>query len=1012
MAVLRAWLLPTLRLPRLCFPSRAAHRSLAACLVTFSLLLHFGIPTRPRPTHSPERARGRILITGGAGRIGQLLVPRLHEAGNAMTILNLLPPSSPSHLSDHAASSLHYLHGDVHNLSVLLSALTPDITGIIHLAAALAHPTSCGANAGACTAADARNLGTERVLKALRERGRPMPWFLLPSPSSSLLSGHAQAEAAPSHASGLADHPASLGAHAMILRLAQVYGSLHDHPDLLIPSTLTQVLAHLPVQILGGEQELDLLHIDDCVDAFLLAIQRLSRHAKRSWWGKGRERGGLAVYDISSGIAMSMRKVVDHLLCLTKSHSPVQQLRPNGCYPPSYMGSTQKAADDLGFRAQVGLKEGLLQTVEAYMQRNLRALEGKIFSDCLDPPHLEVNTELEKLDDCQVHLDIDVSGRLAALRPQAGRLVVSDDLPPAPLRARVKQDGGRWLVLLNDWHKPGKLFGPASELVRGVRTIPNNLASADAEGGWWELELSPSLSSLKLLLPGTSIQLTPPNRPRFGASIPKAVCGRMRRAADKLQQDLASLSLDLLAQADQAKLDASMGPASKWTKAQLPICTNLCDLPGMCVDTGDWAVLGGFPTSGWDWRLAERLQKIQEDGNLLLELVKQSSWKDVLRPHAHRYMNTNEPWPRVHVANPHPWLQEWLDDPHTEKPALLRGGHCFSADVSMELPLREISVQPEEAELVFMPFYQKRFNAIYNDQWKLTQSTFPTLDTHKFVIPFSHDYGTCLLGYEVDVFKLRSSGMSRLASTRDVMAWSVMGDINEPCFKPLQDITIPPRTCGSPQLFAGFEDMALVRPSRQRKVLATFKGSIRGSGANTRVRVNCEARMSALEEPDQYALQSPHRLITIWDGLGGYNDYYTLLNDTIFCPVPDGVTGWMMHLEDAIYAGCIPVLIGHATQHPFWDMIDWGKISITVERRDLQWLEQVLLGFSMEYVEQIQANLMLIRDAFLYPLDGDQANQLKRRGPLFFALHSAKMRLLTMYLRGDLVDRPDWSDTR
>lgn len=40
--------------------------------------------------------------------------------------------------------------------------------------------------------------------------------------------------------------------------------------------------------------------------------------------------------------------------------------------------------------------------------------------------------------------------------------------------------------------------------------------------------------------------------------------------------------------------------------------------------------------------------------------------------------------------------------------------------------------------------------------------------------------------------------------------------------------------------------------------------------------------------------------------------------------------GWATRLEDSIYAGCIPVFIGSATQHPFWDIFEWSRISVRV----------------------------------------------------------------------------------
>jgi hypothetical protein len=84
-------------------------------------------------------------------------------------------------------------------------------------------------------------------------------------------------------------------------------------------------------------------------------------------------------------------------------------------------------------------------------------------------------------------------------------------------------------------------------------------------------------------------------------------------------------------------------------------------------------------------------------------------------------------------------------------------------------------------------------------------------------------------------------------------------------------------------------------------------------------------------------------------------------------------------------------------------MIDWGKISVQVDPSDLDQFEDILLSrYTLRDIERLQTNLMLVRNAFMYPLDDasdDQVNNtmIEDRGPLWFALHSTKMRMLTMW---------------
>jgi len=84
-------------------------------------------------------------------------------------------------------------------------------------------------------------------------------------------------------------------------------------------------------------------------------------------------------------------------------------------------------------------------------------------------------------------------------------------------------------------------------------------------------------------------------------------------------------------------------------------------------------------------------------------------------------------------------------------------------------------------------------------------------------------------------------------------------------------------------------------------------------------------------------------------------------------------------------------------------MLDWSKISVRIETHEISRLEDLLLSrYSLEDVERLQRNIMAIRSALTYPLDGwdpvpSQRLMLDERGPLYFALHSTRMKLMTSW---------------
>lgn len=161
----------------------------------------------------------------------------------------------------------------------------------------------------------------------------------------------------------------------------------------------------------------------------------------------------------------------------------------------------------------------------------------------------------------------------------------------------------------------------------------------------------------------------------------------------------------------------------------------------------------------------------------------------------------------------------------------------------------------------------------------------------------------------------------------------------------------------------------------------------------------------------QPRLKGAESLGRYWQEFKPGADYLQTISDTIFCPVPAGTTGWATRTIDVVYAyvtyppilllltvsGCIPVLLGYDTHHVFWDMLDWTKFSVSIAESDVDRLEEILMSYTWVEVLSLQTNLMLIRDAFLYPTEPDMSPNLRDRGPFFFAMHSTAMLRKTRY---------------
>ena len=68
-----------------------------------------------------------------------------------------------------------------------------------------------------------------------------------------------------------------IGLNAITLRPSNIYGSAYDLPERMIPRFINNALSGKSIEVYGGEQVLDLLHISDAVDGFVKAILHLER---------------------------------------------------------------------------------------------------------------------------------------------------------------------------------------------------------------------------------------------------------------------------------------------------------------------------------------------------------------------------------------------------------------------------------------------------------------------------------------------------------------------------------------------------------------------------------------------------------------------------------------------------------------------------------------------------------------------------------------------------------------
>lgn len=59
------------------------------------------------------------------------------------------------------------------------------------------------------------------------------------------------------------------------------------------------------------------------------------------------------------------------------------------------------------------------------------------------------------------------------------------------------------------------------------------------------------------------------------------------------------------------------------------------------------------------------------------------------------------------------------------------------------------------------------------------------------------------------------------------------------------------------------------------------------------------------------------------------------MSDAVFCLAPRGQAAWSPRLDEAIAAGCIPVIIADFYDPPFQDVFEYAAFSVRISESDV-----------------------------------------------------------------------------
>lgn len=292
----------------------------------------------------------RILMTGSAGLIGGALRAALEL--ESLEVIGL-------DLRSHGAE-----RGDIRNEDVVRTAAR-GCTGVVHLAA-VSRVAWGERDPGACLETNVR--GTHNVIAAALAQSEP-PWLLFGS--SREVYGHPETlpvtEEAPlkpvnvygrSKAEGeaIVMKARERGLRTAILRFSNVYGSVSDHPDRVVPAFARAAVLGAPLRVEGPSRTFDFTHLDDTVRGILGLVRMLSSDGVEA----------PPAIHLVSGIPTTLGRLAHLAVELAGTPAAAFEVAPRVFDVSRFHGDPSRARALLEWTPRVSVRDGLARLIESF----------------------------------------------------------------------------------------------------------------------------------------------------------------------------------------------------------------------------------------------------------------------------------------------------------------------------------------------------------------------------------------------------------------------------------------------------------------------------------------------------------------------------------------------------------------------------------------------------------------------------------------------------------------------
>lgn len=148
------------------------------------------------------------------------------------------------------------------------------------------------------------------------------------------------------------------GLRAAIVRLSNVYGSLADHPDRVVPAFTRAAVSDEPLRVDGPTHTFDFTHVDDAARGLASVVDLLAAG----------EASPPPVH-LLTGQPTSLAELAELAVSLAGSRSPIREAAPRSYDVAQFHGSPARARALLGWSPRTSLRDGLAGMIAALRSR-------------------------------------------------------------------------------------------------------------------------------------------------------------------------------------------------------------------------------------------------------------------------------------------------------------------------------------------------------------------------------------------------------------------------------------------------------------------------------------------------------------------------------------------------------------------------------------------------------------------------------------------------------------------